>query len=452
MTRTRARRWRSVGVVAAAVLPLSVVAACSSAGSSSSTGASTSTSSSSSSTSAASSPASSASASGSATATSVLGTPHQATGSPITIGFVSGGVGNGVDNSSETPAAEAAVAYANAYLNGIDGHVIDLKTCVFNQTPAGATSCGNQMVADKVSVVLYGTMGQAPQLYAAVDPAKIPIMGWEEIDGGMVSGGTDGRHFVVTNLIGEILGAPAKLAQMEGIKKSALVVVNVPAAVEGAQELGNAFFKAAGVGLDIVAITPGTADMTPQIQTALSAGAKSFGLIGDVAFCTSALKAIRTLGFTGLVSSQSTCLGTGTTTAQAIPGGLAGVSLITAETTESTAPQIELYNAVMAKYSASTKLVDVTGGSYGVVLALVRALNASAPKTLDANGVTAALKAAPPEQLPLSAAGVTFACNGKAVAVAPGVCASALLDGAYNAAGDITKFTPFDPGSVMTAG
>ena len=434
MTRSLARRWRTISVVGIGVLSLSAAAACSSSTSGTAAGSST---------------ASSSTGSSSSGGASVLGTPKEATGSPITIGFVSGGVGNGIDNSTETPAAEAATAYANAYLGGIDGHVIDLKTCIFNQTPAGATACGNQMVADKVSAVLYGTMGQAPQLEAAVDPAKIPIVGWEEVDGGMVSGGTAGTHFVITNLIGEILGAPAKLAQQQGIKKSALVVINVPAAVAGAQQLGTAFFKTAGVGLDIVAVAPGTADMTPQMQTALSAGVKSFGLIGDVAFCTSALKAIRTLGFTGLVSSQSTCLGVGTQTAKGVPGGMAGVDLITAETTQPTAPQVQLYNAVMAKYSPSTQLVDVTGGSYGVVLAAVRALNASAPKTLDAAGVTAALKSAPPEQLPLSATGVTFQCDGKSVSIAPGVCASGLLAGSYNAAGDITTFTPFDPASVM---
>jgi branched-chain amino acid transport system substrate-binding protein len=429
MACTPERRRRAFGAALVAAVLMSA-AACSSAGSTSSTAGSSGT-------------------SGASSAASVLGTPKKATGTPVKIGFVSGGVGNGIDNSSETPAAEAATAYANNYLGGIDGHRIDLVTCIFNQTPAGATNCGNQMVADKVSVVLYGTMGQAPQLEAAVDPAKIPIVGWEEVDGGMVSGGTHGTHFVITNLIGEILGAPAKLAQEQGIKKSALVTVDVPAAVAGAQQLGTAFFKTAGVGLDIVAVSPGTADMTPQMQAALSKGVKSFGLIGDVAFCTSALKAIRTLGFTGLVSSQSTCLGVGTQTAKAIPGGMAGVDLITAETTDPSAPQVKLYDAVMAKYAPSTQLVDVTGGSYGVVLALVRALNASAPQTFDPAGVTAALKSAPPEQLPLSATGVTFQCDGKEVSIAPGVCASALLAGSYNAAGDIVKFTPFDPGSVM---
>jgi hypothetical protein len=61
----------------------------------------------------------------------------------------------------------------------------------------------------------------------------------------------------------------------------------------------------------------------------------------------------------------------------------------------------------------------------------------------------AAIKSAPPAQLPLSEDGVTFQCNGKAVSIAPGVCASGLLEGAYDAKGDIAKFTPFDPGDVM---
>ena len=70
------------------------------------------------------------------------------------------------------------------------------------------------------------------------------------------------------------LGAMALSAKAHGFKKVAFLVENVPAAIQGAQELGAMVYKAAGVGFDVVPVNPGTADVTPQLQSAVSGGAR----------------------------------------------------------------------------------------------------------------------------------------------------------------------------------
>ena len=103
------------------------------------------------------------------------------------------------------------------------------------------------------------------------------------------------------------LGAMALSARQHGIKQTALIVENVPAAVQGAQEVGGIVYKAAGVGLDIVAANEGTADISPQLQSAVSNGADAVGVIGDVTLCRSFLKAYRKLGLALPRYVLSTC-------------------------------------------------------------------------------------------------------------------------------------------------
>src|SRR5437870_3922726 len=107
---------------------------------------------------------SSANNTGATAANDVLGTPKAATGTPVSIGFVTDAKGTSVDNSSEIPAAQAAVKYANAYLGGIGGHPIKLDICDDKQTPSGTSDCDNQLITDKVPIVLNNVLSFGDEL------------------------------------------------------------------------------------------------------------------------------------------------------------------------------------------------------------------------------------------------------------------------------------------------
>jgi hypothetical protein len=77
-----------------------------------------------------------------------------------------------------------------------------------------------------------------------------------------------------------------------------MLVSNVPAAIQGAELLGSLVFKNAGVGYKVIPVNSGTADVAPQLQAAVSWGAKAIGLTGDVTLCSSFLKGYQTLGLT----------------------------------------------------------------------------------------------------------------------------------------------------------
>ena len=91
------------------------------------------------------------------------------------------------------------------------------------------------------------------------------------------------------------MGAFALSAKQHGYKKVVFLVDNVPAAIQGAKVLGGLVFKAAGVGFTVIPVNTGTADMSPQLQSAVSGGAQAVGMVGDVTFCSSFLQAYNTL-------------------------------------------------------------------------------------------------------------------------------------------------------------
>ena len=109
-------------------------------------------------------------------AASPLGAPKKATGSLVTLGFVSDGKSDAIDNTPEIKAAQAAVSYANDYLGGLAGHKLALNVCETKQTPSGATDCATNMVQAKVPIVITPVSGQSGTIYDGIKAAGIPYL------------------------------------------------------------------------------------------------------------------------------------------------------------------------------------------------------------------------------------------------------------------------------------
>src|SRR5260370_11544484 len=274
-----------------------------------------SSSSSSTSTSTSSSPTATGSASASP-ASSVLGTPNKATGSPITIAILNPGATAAVDTTPENTAMKAAVAYANDYLGGINGHVIQVKECSTQDTPAGSTACSNQMIQANVAAAVQAS-GDDVTIKAL---NKAGILDFMNVGASPVALGTPTALSMANPLA--VYGVPAAYAQQIGAKNAALLVIDVPGASDPPSPLGPLLFKNAGVTLKGVLIPQGTADMTPQVQTTLSASPKLYYVLGDPTFCTSAIKAIKTLAPTAQISMYYTCISPNAT---GIPGRYAAI-------------------------------------------------------------------------------------------------------------------------------
>jgi branched-chain amino acid transport system substrate-binding protein len=322
----------------------------------------------------------------------------------------------------------AAVDYANNYLGGINGHVIKVLQCSTLDTDAGQTACANQMIQAHVSAAVQASSGDVT--IKALTNAG--ILDFFNVGASPVALSTPGVYSMANPLA--VYGVPAAYAEQIGAKNAALLVIDVPGASGPASQLGPLFFKNAGVNLKVVVIPEGTADMTPQVETTLSSSPKFYYILGDPTFCTSAIKAVKTLAPSAQIGMYYTCISPNAT---GIPGGYAGIKTVTSNDLTPGSKEFELYQAIQAKYNGSTAPIASSG--YAPMLGLIRALNAAKLTDTSAAGVLAALKAAPAVPLPLGG-GATFQCDGKAVSLSPNICSAVGTIADTSAAGELSNF------------
>ena len=379
-----------------------------------------------------------------APAPGVLGEPNPATDDPIKVGFISDGKSDAIDNSSETPAAEAAAAYANDYIGGAGGRVIELVTCDTEQTPAGAQDCVAELASAGVVAIVNGVSGQTETINAGANEAGIPFM---------QNGGISQEAFaspltsVMTNGLATLVG-PAAVASELGLTKAGIIVIDVPAAsgpISGAAPL---FYGNAGIAVEIVAIAPGTPDMTPQVQAAISNGVEQFAIIGDEPFCTSAISAIQLLGFEGPVVVIRPCVGE-TSIAEVEMEGILLIGLISDDPADA---EVALFAAIMAEYAPGALTDPIAQAGYGAVLGFARAMAGHPEGEVTPGSVHEAILAMEPAPLPLGPDGAMFQCNRQAVALAPAICSAASAITTLNSEGESTGYRELDLTDLLSLG
>jgi branched-chain amino acid transport system substrate-binding protein len=291
------------------------------------------------------------------------------------------------------------------------------------------------MIADKVVAVVYGVSGEGGTIDGGLKAAHIPLVAFASIDQGTLLEKTGA--YAITNGLG-VLAGPALLLQQSGGKRGAEVVVDEPAASGPVKQLDPIFYKNAGVALDVVAVPPGTADMTPQIQAELSKHPDQVSILGNDTFCTSAIKALKTLGYAKQIVVNIQCLSP--SSIAAIPGGFAGVTLVNPYSIDSKDPEQALYAAVMAAYAPSTPPNgSVTPGGYAAVLSFARAMSGvAAGANITPALVESTIASMSPQTMPL-ASSLSFQCNGKQISLTPAICSPDALNFTLDANGNGTK-------------
>ena len=420
----RAKTWRAVVGATALLVATSAVSACSSSGSNGK---------------------SSASASTTAANTALLGPLNRATGEPLKIGFIYSGQTQAADFRDELTLARATVKYINEHLGGVAGRPLELVACADNQSPATAAECANEMVAAHVPAVLQPSPTQPAAIMKVLAAAKVPYLTRAALDQSVL---LSPYGYVMGNPL-SVLGTSIKVAKAEGKKKVALFVIDVPASAQ-LSGIATPLYKKQGLDLLAYAVPLGTPDMTPQVQAAVSKGAESFLVLGEPAFCISALKAMKTVGFTGQVVIISQCLSPNI--AKAVPGGLDGVKVATMEARGQKDPDVERYDAVAARYAPGTPPHESTNAdSYALVLAFARAMKDLNPSNVTPATVVQTLNGMSPQPMPLLP-GQTFQCNRKVSPLTPAVCSNGAAILTLDAAGNVKQSETFDATPYITLG
>jgi len=217
--------------------------------------------------------------------------PVEAVGEPIVLGMVNQENTPGGSYPELSQAAEAAIAFVNEQLGGIDGRPLSLEVCNTGFSTEGSTACGQQFVDAGVPVVLGGidVFGGAIEVLADND---IPYAGGIPISTPSVqspnsfqwSGGTWGATVAFAEHASTELGA----------ERVSIVYGEFGSIAESAQ-YGRTVLEARGVETQLVPYPILATDVASPLQAAATSNPDAVFLLTADTGCKASFDALRTL-------------------------------------------------------------------------------------------------------------------------------------------------------------
>jgi len=390
------KRVRSLSAAALSVVALTVVG-CSSSGSSSS-GSST--------------PAA-GSTSTAAAGTSAFGTPKKATGTPYVFGMINDETG-AVTFPEARQGAIAAVNYVNNYLDGINGHPIQIDECTGDGTPATAARCANQLVAAHPMAILGAADVGGPASIPIYAHANLAYLGGIPFTPVPETAANSIQFWSVS--VGDNAAAAVYAGKTLGVKSVALVYFS-NAQGESILPQITPVFKAAGVTtIKDIPLSPTSPDPSPQAALIESSGAQ-LAYIDVPNGCGNVLKALKSVGYTGKIMGIDPCTAPPVIAASA--GGANGMYYATPFVLQSGSdPQAQLFEAAMKKWAAPGTLVDSISTAGFATVMNVQAVLSKISGTPTTSSILAAFKTGTHQNF-LSH---PYTCNGQAMKGGTAIC------------------------------
>src|ERR1700685_4441921 len=323
-------RLRSLGAAGIAVIALTAVG-CSSSSSPSSPSTASST------------PAA-GSTSTAAAGTSSFGTPKKATGTPYVFGMINDETG-AVTFPEARQGAIAAVNYVNNYLDGINGHPIQIDECTGDGTPATAARCANQLVAAHPLAILGAADVGAPASIPIYEHANLAYLGGIPFTPVPETAANSIQFWSVS--VGDNAAAAVYAGKTLGVKSVALIYFS-NAQGESILPQITPTFKAAGVTkITDLPLSPTSPDPSPQAALAESSGAQLV-YVDIPNGCGNVLKSLKSVGYTGKIMGIDPC--GAPPVIQASAGGANGMYIASPfELQSGSSTQAQLVHAAMTK-------------------------------------------------------------------------------------------------------
>jgi branched-chain amino acid transport system substrate-binding protein len=374
--------------------------------------------------------------------TAVLGEAKAASGDPIELVLNTTG-DKAPAYTHETEVANATVSYINDYLGGISGRPVKLTICYDDIQAAKARECANKAVGSPAVAVLGGSPSNPDSVTAVTSPAAMPY--FIAVGGGQTTL-LQPNSYALSNSVGGLLGQPVYIAKEKGVSKVAVLVIDAPIATTPFTSLGGIVKANSGVELEVVAVPPGTADMTPFVQSAVKSGAGQIHLVGDEAFCTPIFKAIASLGVDLPITALSNCVSEDG--AEQVPGGYPEADVLVTANRDPESEDYKVFQAVLDKYGVDDDKEDgVT--AYWAILSLQRALDGMTGEISRETIIDRLNTMSEPVVIPMMN-GKTFQCGTKPMPITPNVCSGGILSAALKSDGDIGEVNSLDVASYFT--
>lgn len=347
--------------------------------------------------------------------------PVKATGEPIKVGMI---------NQENTPlgsfpevrlAAEAAVAFVNEELGGVDGRPIELVTCITEFSPESSQRCANQMVQTGVVAVTPGIDVTSDSSVPILEQNGIPLVGGIPVNYAelrsplsfIFGGGTPGALAAFSIHAAEELGA-TKVSIMYG---------EFAPIEESARRYGAELLEELGVtDVTLVPFPIVATDFVAPLTAAAEGDPDAIFVAAADRACAPVMKTALDLGITAQLYLVGACAGP--TQIEAAGDGATGRLFNTegpVSGDDQAGPDTELYDLVIEEYGQEGLAPRGAGTvSFRAVMNLWMIMRELGADDVTPESLTEALRAS--EATP-SFNGHPYTCDGQQIPDLPALCA-----------------------------
>jgi branched-chain amino acid transport system substrate-binding protein len=338
----------------------------------------------------------------------LLGPAAPATGTPLRVGLFNVEGNPRADLSSTGDAAEAAAAYANEHLGGLDGHPIEVVRCADQIDLAAAQACAQEFLDAGVVAVVAGQPATSDAVLPQMAAAGIPWVGSSPLSQAEI--GTESAYFFGSGAVG-LLGAYARYADDLGYRNVVLYGLESPQVTALVETVGRPLFARAGINLRLVSVPGGGADATARIDEGLADEPDAVAVIGERTSCQSILAGLYALQATPPKLVGSGCVDRAVIEALG-ESAIDNAVVFGVGDPSGTHQEAQVYRAVMQTYAPAAEPSGLTTAGYVSMLGFVRAINAAGlpDGPIGGDQITGALRAARDVLRPLGNSS-TFSCD-----------------------------------------
>jgi branched-chain amino acid transport system substrate-binding protein len=348
-----------------------------------------------------------------ASSSSVFGTPKKATGTPYVFGMINDETG-AVTFPEARQGAIAAVDYVNNYLDGINGHPIQIDECTGDGTPATAARCANQLVADHPLAILGAADVGAPASIPIYQHANLAYLGGIPFTPVPETAPNSIQFWSVS--VGDNAAAAVYAGKKLGVKSVALVYFSNPQGESILPQI-TPVFKAAGITtIKDIPLSPTSPDPSPQAALVESSGAQ-LAYVDVPNGCGNVLKALKSVGYSGKLMGIDPC--SAPPVIQAASGGAEGMYIASPFVLQSgSSTQARLFTAAMKKWAAPGTLIDsISTAGFATVMNVQQVLS-----TISGTPTTKTILAAFRTGTHPNFLSHPYTCNGQALKGASAIC------------------------------
>jgi branched-chain amino acid transport system substrate-binding protein len=312
-------------------------------------------------------------------------------------------------------AAEAAAAWVNAELGGVDGHPVEIRTCVTAFDEAQSRACALELVEAGVVAFVGGVDVVSTGSYPVIEERGLVSIGG--IPANVVEMRSPNAFFFSGGDAGALAGFMAHAAAHDRTTVALVYGQEVESFEIAARDYGAAVGRSLGLQVELIPVSIFATDYRPVLDEAREVGADAVAVLAATAACVPVLEAAAELRLDAQLYLTGACAGDATI--EAADDAAIGVVFNAEGPVDGTDVEASIYQDVIDRYADEPAGGAGTVGFRGFMNLYALLLDAGAG---DATSATLGRLARAAVDRP-SFWGHPYTCDGDQVPGLPALCA-----------------------------